>query len=106
MYFGYLKLTAHPMHVENFTEIYGYGKTIMYGIGAVEVTSAIGLIIGFWKKGFIPISSCALAVIMVGAITTHLMVGQGFGVVMKPFLFFVFSVGIFLISTSESVEVR
>lgn len=104
MYFGYLKLTAHPMHVENFTEVYGYGKTIMYCIGAIEATSGIGLLIGFLKKGFVPISSGALAVVMVGAVTTHLKVGQGIEVAMKPFIFFVLSVVIFLVSTSESDE--
>ncbi|MBO2536795.1 MULTISPECIES: DoxX family protein [Rummeliibacillus] len=104
MYFGYLKLTSHPMPVANFTEVYGYGKTIMYGIGAIEVTSAIGLLIGFFKKGFLPISSGALAVVMVGAITTHLKIGEGFEVALKPFIFFVLSVIIFLVSTSDSVE--
>ncbi|WP_102693619.1 DoxX family protein [Rummeliibacillus pycnus] len=104
MYFGYMKLTASPLHVENFTEVYGYGKIIMYGVGAVEVTSAIGLLIGFWKKGFVPISSGSLAVLMVGATSTHLMVGQGFEIAMKPFIFFVLNVVIFLVSTSESIE--
>lgn len=104
MYFGYTKLTADPMHVEAFTEVYGYGTTIMYGVGAIEITSAIGLLIGFWKKGFVPISSGALAVLMVGATSTHLMIGQGLEVVIKPFLFFVLNVVIFLISTSESFE--
>jgi hypothetical protein len=56
------------------------------------------------KKGFVPISSGALAVVMVGAVTTHLKVGQGIEVAMKPFIFFVLSVIIFLVSTSESDE--
>ena len=104
MYFGYMKLTASAIHVENFTEVYGYGTFIMYGVGAVEVTSAIGLLIGFWKKGFLPISSCSLAVLMVGATSTHLMVGQGIEIAMKPFIFLVLNVVIFLVSTSESIE--
>ncbi|MGX9136366.1 DoxX family protein [Rummeliibacillus sp. JY-2-4R] len=104
LYFGYKKLMSNPMIVKNFTEVYGYGKLIMYGVGAIEITSAIGLLIGIVKKGFIPISSGALAVLMVGATTTHLMVGQGVEAALKPFIFFVLNVVIFLVSTSESVE--
>ncbi|AMX00257.1 DoxX family protein [Rummeliibacillus stabekisii] len=105
MYFGYLKLTAHTMHVANFTEVFGYGKIIMYGVGALEATSGVGLLLGFWKKGFVPISSCILAALMAGAVSTHLMVGQGLDVAIKPFIFFVLSAVIFLIATREIPKV-
>lgn len=92
---GFMKLSADPMQVEAFNNVYGYGTGFMYIVGAIEVISAIGLLIGYWKKDLVPIFSGLLAVVMAGAVFTHLQAGQGFGVTMMPFLFLILAVVVF-----------
>lgn len=93
--FGFMKVSANPMQVDAFTNIYGYGTGFMYVVGIVEIISAIGLIIGFWKKNLVPIFSGLLAVVMAGAVFTHLNAGQGFGVAMMPFILLILSIILF-----------
>ncbi|HVH96848.1 MAG TPA: DoxX family protein, partial [Bacillus sp. (in: firmicutes)] len=79
LFFGFMKLSANPMQVEAFNNVYGYGTGFMYVVGAIEIISAIGLLIGYWKKNLVPIFSGVLIVVMAGAVFTHLQAGQGFG---------------------------
>jgi hypothetical protein len=69
---GTLKLIGLPMEVELFTAI-GIGQWFRYFTGSLEVAAAIGL--------FIPsvamIAALLLAVVMVGAIVTHLFIVGG-----------------------------
>ena len=58
----------------------------MYVVGTIEILSAVGLLLSFWKKKLIPIFSIILSVVMVGAICTHLIAGQGIVVAMMPFV--------------------
>jgi|GEM_PF-355825 len=94
--FGFMKVSANPMQVDAFTNIYGYGTSFMYVVGIVEIISAIGLVIGFWKKKLVPIFSGLLVVVMAGAVFTHLMTGQGFGVAMTPFILLILAIIVFL----------
>jgi len=94
--FGFMKVSANPMQVDAFTNIYGYGTGFMYVVGIVEIISAIGLVIGFWKKKPIPIFSGLLVVVMAGAVFTHLMAGQGFGVAMMPLILLILSIIVFV----------
>jgi putative oxidoreductase len=92
---GFMKLSADPMQVQSFNEIYNYGTGLMYVVGSVEVISAVGLFIGFWKKNLVPVFSGALIIVMAGAVFTHLKAGQGFGVAMIPFVLLVLAVIVF-----------
>jgi len=94
--FGFMKVSANPMQVDAFTNIYGYGTGFMYVVGIVEIISAIGLVIGFWKKKLVPIFSGLLVVVMAGAVFTHLMAGQGFGVAMMPLILLILSIIVFV----------
>ncbi|MDR7078142.1 putative membrane protein YphA (DoxX/SURF4 family) [Neobacillus niacini] len=94
--FGFMKLSANPMQVEAFNDVYGYGTGFMFVVGAIEVISAIGLLIGYWKKNLVPIFSGVLTVVMAGAVFTHIQAGQGFAVAMTPFILLILAVALFL----------
>ena len=94
--FGFMKLSANPMQVDAFTNIYGYGTGFMYVVGAIEIISAIGLLIGYKKKNLVPIFSGLLIIVMTGAVFTHLIAGQGFGVAMMPLIFLILAVIVFV----------
>ncbi|MBT2756859.1 DoxX family protein [Mesobacillus foraminis] len=93
--FGFMKVSANPMQVDAFTNVYGYGTTFMYVVGIVEIMSAIGLVIGFGKTNLVPFFSGILTVVMAGAVFTHLIAGQGFGVAMTPFILLILAIILF-----------
>ncbi|MEH7122231.1 DoxX family protein [Bacillus sp. JJ1532] len=93
--FGYIKLRADPMQVDAFNNVYGYGTGFMYVVGAIEVVLGIGLIVGYWKENLVLIFSGLLAMVMTGAVFTHLQAGQGFGVAMMPFILLILAVIVF-----------
>jgi uncharacterized membrane protein YphA (DoxX/SURF4 family) len=68
----------------------------MYIVGGVELISALGILLGFWKKTFIPVFSGVLIVVMAGAVFTHLQAGQGFGVALTPLILLVLSLVLLL----------
>ncbi|MGG0410158.1 DoxX family protein [Peribacillus simplex] len=94
--FGFMKVSANPMQVDAFTNVYGYGTGFMYVVGIVEIISAIGLVIGFWKKNLVAVFSGILTVVMAGAVFTHLIAGQGFGVAMMPFILLILAIIVFV----------
>jgi uncharacterized membrane protein YphA (DoxX/SURF4 family) len=93
---GFMKLSGDPGQVEAFTNIYGYGTGAMYAVGIIEVVAAIGLIVGYWKKNLVLVFSGLLIVVMAGAVFTHLMAGQGFGIAMMPLILLVLAAVVFL----------
>ncbi|MDC3418706.1 DoxX family protein [Aquibacillus salsiterrae] len=93
--FGFMKVSGDPTQVDAFTNIYGYGTGLMYVVGVVEIIAAIGLVIGFWKKNLVPIFSGLLVVVMAGAVFTHFIAGQGFGVAMTPLILLTLAVILF-----------
>lgn len=89
--FGFIKLSGDPTQLQAFNDIYGYGTGFMYVVGGIEVISAVGLLLGFWKKNLLLLSSGVLSIVMVGAVFTHLSAGQGFGVASMPLIFLLLS---------------
>ena len=69
---GTLKLIGVPMQVELFGTI-GIGQWFRYVTGVLEVGGAIGLFIA----PLAPFAALLLAVVMVGAILTHLFIAGG-----------------------------
>jgi len=94
--FGFMKLSGDPTQVEAFNNIYGYGTGFMYVVGSIEVISAAGLLLGFWKKKLIPAFSGVLVIVMAGAVFTHLQAGQGFGVALTPLILLILSAIVFV----------
>lgn len=93
--FGFMKLSGNPTQVQAFNEIFGYGTGFMYVVGSIEVISAVGLILGFWRNKLVIISSGVLCVVMAGAVFTHLKAGQGFGVASMPLILLLLSMIVF-----------
>ena len=69
---GFLKLTGHPMMVGMFGAI-GLGQWFRYLTGSLEVIGSIGLLIPR-VAGY---AALLLAVVMSGAVLTHLMILGG-----------------------------
>ncbi|WP_056474882.1 DoxX family protein [Bacillus sp. FJAT-25509] len=86
---GFVKLSGNAQMLHDFIEVYGYSKGMMYTIGSFEVLGAIGLLVGYWKLILGKLASVGLAIIMVGAVFTHLHAGQGMSVAMAPFILLV-----------------
>ena len=57
---------------EMFTDPLGYAPAYIYAIGVVETIAALALIAGYWSRRAAAGASLVLAVIMVGAIVSHL----------------------------------
>jgi putative oxidoreductase len=93
--FGFMKVSANPMQVDAFTNIYGYGTVFMYVVGTIEILAGIGLVIGFWKKNLITVFSGILTVVMAGAVFTHFNSDQGLAVAMMPFILLILAVIVF-----------
>lgn len=107
LFFGFMKVSANPMQVQAFTDVYGYGTGFMYVVGAIEIISAIGLLIGYWRKSLVPAFSGLLAVVMAGAVFTHFNAGQGFEVAMMPLVLLLLAVVVFLaqIKSNENKDI-
>ncbi|AQQ66362.1 hypothetical protein Mag101_00885 [Microbulbifer agarilyticus] len=68
---GGAKLLSLPFEVEAF-ERWGYSLPFMYTIGLLEVAGAVGLL----APRVSALASLCLAVLMLGAIATHLIYGE------------------------------
>jgi uncharacterized membrane protein YphA (DoxX/SURF4 family) len=90
-----MRFSANPMQVDAFNNVYSYGTVFMYVTGTIEVVSAIGLLVGYWKKVWYLFFSGLLTVIMAGAVFAHLNAGQGFGIAMMPFILLLFAIVVF-----------
>src|SRR5712692_2470416 len=69
---GTLKLTGLPMEVQLFDAI-GIGQWFRYVTGSLEVVGAIGLFV----PALAPFAALLLAMVMIGAIITHLFIVGG-----------------------------
>jgi len=67
---GGQKLAGAEGMVSEF-ERYGYPDWFMYFTGAVEVTGAAGLLLGFFRPLLTPLAALLLTATMVGAVFTH-----------------------------------
>ncbi|SDB74131.1 DoxX family protein [Belnapia rosea] len=68
---GAMKLTAHPFELHGFAR-FGYETWFMYGIGLIEFAAAFALL---HARLLLP-SVALLAAVLVGAIASHLRVGD------------------------------
>lgn len=67
------KFSGAKMMIDNFTR-WGYPIWFMYTVATAEVAGVIGLYIPRMRRGAL----IGLSVIMIGAIGTHLLNGEGF----------------------------
>ena len=69
---GTLKLAGVPMEVQLFDTI-GVGQWFRYFTGALEVGGALGLFV----PALAPFAALLLAMVMIGAVLTHLFIAGG-----------------------------
>ena len=68
---GGAKLLQMPFEVQAFAR-WGYPPWFMLLTGVLEVAGGLALLIGLRKPGLLRLAAAGLAVLMLGAITTHL----------------------------------
>ena len=66
-----MKFAAVPFEVEGFTR-FGYPLWFMYVVGALQLLGAVLL----WIRGCVGLGAGLLAVLMVGAVGSHLLAGD------------------------------
>lgn len=74
-----------------YTNPLGFTVGFIYVIKAVEAIAAVGLIIGYWIPKYSLTSSAILALIMAGAVFSHLFADQEITVAIIPFILMVLS---------------
>ena len=72
---GGQKLAGTDQMVEEFDR-YGYPQWFRIFTGAVEVTGAAGLLVGFFRPVITPLAALLLTATMVGALATHIRLGD------------------------------
>ncbi|KGX92870.1 DoxX family protein [Pontibacillus halophilus JSM 076056 = DSM 19796] len=72
--FGAMKFGAKQM-VDEFNR-YGYPSSFRMFTGTIEVAAAILMIVGIWNGALASIGAALIIVTMIGAILTHVKVGD------------------------------
>ena len=68
---GGSKLAGAQQMIEDFDR-FGYPRWFMYFTGAVEITGALGALVGIFVPGLAVFGGLLLAATMVGAVFTHI----------------------------------
>lgn len=66
-----MKLTAHPFEAEAFAR-FGYAPWFMVAVGLLQLVGAVLL----WTRGRVAHGALLLAVLMIGAVASHLRAGD------------------------------
>lgn len=80
---GAMKLAGTPFEVAGFTR-FGYDLWLMYAVGAVQVLGGLGLLF----RGYAALGAGLLAPVMVGAVASHLAVGDPPAMALPPLILF------------------
>ena len=68
---GWTKVSGSQQQRSAFTENYRYSLGLMYFIGVMEVLGGLGLIAGYWVPILSVLAAGGFAIIMIGAVATH-----------------------------------
>ena len=72
---GSMTIAGMKMFVENFRR-FGYPQWFRIVTGSLEVLGGIGLLIGIWLPWLAALASAGLALVMLGALSTHLRIRE------------------------------
>lgn len=84
-----MKFAAVPFQVASFAR-FGYPLWFMYVVGALQLVGAVLL----WTRGCVALGAGLLAVIMVGAVGSHLLAGDPALMPLPAFVFLILLSGI------------
>lgn len=82
---GGQKLLGVESQVAEFDR-YGYPLWFMYVTGIVEVTGALGLLVGFSRPVVTPFAALLIVGTMLGALFTHVRIGDPLQTMVAPFV--------------------
>lgn len=74
-FFGLMKVIGAEEMVVTF-QAFGYSDLFMRLVGVVEVTAALLLILGFWKRNLILWAGVAIIILTIGATYSHIFLQQ------------------------------
>ena len=63
-------------HMADELRRYGYPRWSMHATGAVEAGGALGMLLGLRRRALVPAAGLLLSATMVGALATHLRLGE------------------------------
>src|SRR5579859_1129659 len=72
---GSMTVAGMKMFVENFRR-FGYPQWFRIVTGSLEVLGGLGLLIGIWLPWLAALASAGLALVMLGAVSTHLRIRE------------------------------
>ena len=72
---GSMTVAGMKMFVENFRR-FGYPQWFRIVTGSLEVFGGLGLLIGIWLPWLAALASAGLALVMLGAVSTHLRIRE------------------------------
>jgi len=72
---GSMTVAGRKMFVENFRR-FGYPQWFRVVTGSLEVLGGLGLLIGIWLPWLAALASAGLALVMLGAVSTHLRIRE------------------------------
>ena len=80
---GSMTVAGRQMFVDNFRR-FGYPQWFRVVTGSLEILGGIGLLIGIWLPWLAALASAGLALVMLGAISTHLRIREPLQKVFLP----------------------
>jgi putative oxidoreductase len=72
---GSMTVAGRKMFVENFRR-FGYPQWFRVVTGSLEVLGGLGLLIGIWVPWLAALASAGLALVMLGAVLTHVRIKE------------------------------
>jgi putative oxidoreductase len=72
---GGMTVAGRKMFVENFRH-FGYPQWFRVVTGSLEVLGGLGLLIGIWLPWLTALASTGLALVMLGAVSTHVRIRE------------------------------
>ena len=88
--FGLMKFGAKQMKQE--FQRYGFSQGFRIFTGLIELTGAVGLILGIWYPQFTVLAGILLALTMIGALITHIRIKDPGKTMGAPFLLLILSI--------------
>jgi putative oxidoreductase len=91
-----MKFAAVPFEVEGFAR-FGYPLWFMYVIGALQLLGAVLL----WTRGCVALGAGLLAILMIGAVGSHLLAGDPILMPLPAFVLLILLSGVTYVRRAE-----
>lgn len=96
---GAMKFRSNPQMVDEYKR-YGVPSWFRILIGLLEIGGAVLMIWGIWNESLAAAGGLLLAVIMIGAVTTHLRIKDPMTRFIAPFVLLILSIIVLILNGS------